>query len=201
MAFQSVPNAAEAIISFDHTSVTVSISLYAVRVGGYTATELAQLANAVDLWVGTELRPVLCVQTNYLQTEVRGLEFLNDSTVIDTTSSGVGGISGNNLPNNCAFVVKRLSGLTGRSARGRVYLPGIPSTRLQSNENLVDPTWANGVRAAFNAINGYYAGLGWQDCIVSRYTNGLTRPTGVTFAVTQWTYTDVRVDSRRDRLP
>lgn len=201
MAFQPVLATAEAVVQCLQNTAIVTFSMYAKQAVAYDGDNLQELADATDLWMGTELLPLLCSQFSYTQTNVRGLEQENDLERSADTSTGAGGVATNLLPNNVAWVVKRLSGLTGRSARGRVYVPGIPSSYLSSNENFLSQTPADDILAAFNEFQSYLDGTGWTEVIVSRYTGGSKRLIGVTFPVENWAYTDFRVDSRRDRLP
>ena len=182
-------------------TVIVSFSMYARQAVAYDSDLIADLAEATDLWMGTELLPLLSDNVSYTITNVRGLESENDIERSSSVSAAQGGVAAVPLPNNIAFVVKRLSGLTGRSARGRVYVPGIPTSAQTSNENFVGQTFADNVLAAFNEFQSYLTGTGWTEVIVSRYTAGAKRLLGVTFPVVNWEYTDFRLDSRRDRFP
>ncbi len=67
-----------------------------------------------------------------------------------------GGLSGVGLPNNTAYLVKKLTGLGGKTNQGRFFLPGVPASIVDAagkipQENL------NGVQgvvnAYFNAVN------------------------------------------------
>ena len=201
MAFQSVPATAEAVVQMLQNTVIVSFSMYAKQAVAYDSDLIQDLADATDSWMATELLPFLSNQVSYTMTNVRGLESENDVERSQDAGAGIGGIAAVPLPNNIAFVVKRLSGLTGRSARGRVYVPGIPVTAQSSNENFVGQTFADDILGAFNDFATYLSGTGWTPVIVSRYTAGAKRLTGVTFPVVNWEYTDFRLDSRRDRFP
>lgn len=201
MAFQSVPNTAEVVIEFLLNSVAFTNTFYAELPGPYDVTDLENLAAAMDLWVDTYLLPELGADTTYVRTTVRGLENIVDLEVINATNSGVGGVAVQALPVNLAFCVKRETGLTGRSARGRVYLAGFGLTYLSANENFWDATDMVDVINALNEIDDVMLGVGWTEVVVSRYSNGAKRTTGVTFPVTTYVAVDYRVDSRRDRLP
>jgi len=201
MAFQSVPDTAEAVVKFLLNSVNFTNTYYAKRAGGYTEAQLGELAVAVDAWVEASIRPELGADTTYVQTTVRGLENIVDFEVIEAGGSGIGGVAVQALPVNLAFCVKRETGQTGRSARGRVYLAGFGLTYLAANENFWDSTDMADVITALNALRGEMLSASWTEVVVSRWTNGIKRPVGVTYEVTQYVPVDYRVDSRRDRLP
>lgn len=201
MAFQSVPDTAEAVVSFSLNTQPFTNTFYFKHAGGYVLADLQDLANEVDDWVGTSLLPELGADTTYVRTTVRGLENIVDLEVIEATNAGIGGVAVQALPINLAFCVKRETGNTGRSARGRVYLAGFGLTYLAANENFWDSTDMADVITALNALAPSLTSFGWVEVVVSRYSGGAKRATGVTFPVTNYTPVDYRVDSRRDRLP
>lgn len=202
MAFQSVPATAEAVVQYIVNGLLVTNTFYFKQPVAYDLDALEELAAAVDEWVGTEWLPVFIDGLTYSQTVVRGLESENDFEVNDDTSAGTGTITGSNpSPNNVTFAVKRLSGLTGRSARGRIYVPTIGTGQFQAVKNFIPQALADDWVNALSDQISYTGSLGWSPVIVSRYTGGSPRLFGVTFPITQWAYTDLRTDSRRDRLP
>lgn len=54
-----------------------------------------------------------------------------DPLVFQSTNGELGFTGGGSLPQNCAFLLRKLTGLGGRRNRGRMYIPGV-------NDNLVD---------------------------------------------------------------
>jgi hypothetical protein len=140
-------------------------------------------------------------QVTYVQSDVRGLEDENDFYMISNEEAGVGAQNTPPLPANVSLAVKRLSNLTGRSARGRVYVPFIPVNAQTSNENVLDTATVNAWVADLNELVGLAVGIGWQHVIISRFNNGAPRDDGVVFPVVTYAVTDYRLDSRRDRLP
>jgi hypothetical protein len=59
--------------------------------------------------------------------------------------------AGSFLPQNCAFLLHKRSGLGGRRNRGRMYLPGV-NEALVDNKGLMSSTATNGVNAAAAAM-------------------------------------------------
>lgn len=202
MAFQPVANAATAFVQCTCNGVNVGFTLNFFRAAGYVQADLDNLASAVDQWMGTEMLPLLSNNLTYVGTEVRGLENEEDLTSFDDDSTGAGGVVADPSPNNVTFCVKRLSGFTGRSARGRVYLPGIPRTFLDGvNENFVTSAAAANWVDALLAVLSYVITHGWIEIIISRWNEGMKRSEGVSFGITDWTNSDLRVDTMRRRLP
>ncbi len=201
MAFQQVPDTAEAVVQYLCNSVLFTNTYYFSFVGAYLLADLQDLAEAIDLWAGTEMRPLVAVSTSYVQTHVRGLDAANDLEAVNSNSAGVGAGGTTPLPLNVAWALKRISGKTGRSARGRVYIGGLATSALATDENYLLTTWAENLQNAHNDMTGYLSELAWYPVIVSRYSNGATRIPAITFPIESWEYTDTRLDSRRDRLP
>jgi len=199
MAFQSVPNTCEVSLIFSVNGQEVQNTFHA-QLPGYDPTSMAALADALDDIVGAVWIPLLPSACIYLLTEVRGLENENDYVVQNSDNSGAGSVVNTEVSNNVTFAIKRLSALTGRSARGRIFWPSMVVANLQSNSNLVLATAADSFVLAAAAITSAMAVAGWSPVIVSRFSNGVKRTTGVTFPLVSWAYGNLGVDSQRARL-
>lgn len=201
MAFQSVPETAEVVIRAVCNNVDVTNTFYGRKTGGYTLSDVQALTIAVyDNWAGL-IAPHMPVAYILNGATGRGLELLNDVEYIHTPGAVAGQSATNPTPNNVCLAIKRSSSFTGRSARGRVYVGPIPVGHLATDENFVGATWAANIVAGLEDMRDDMSAAGWQEVIVSRYSSGVKRATGVTFAVVSYNNTDLRVDSRRDRLP
>jgi hypothetical protein len=132
----------------------------------------------------------------------RGLEFQNDIEYTYAPGNAFGTVASNPCPSNVAYAVSRRSGLTGRSARGRVFIGPMAVASLQTDENLVLAVWSQGTVDALNEIKTLPRILAQnlEEVIVSRFNNNAPRATGITFPVTTYVATDLRVDSQRGRL-
>jgi len=128
---------------------------------------------------------------------------LSDSTFLSALAPSVGGTIGTYTdpnPNNVTFALKRTSGFSGRSARGRIFWQGIAES-MTTGTNVMDPSTANAMVDWIIAFDAAVAAEGVTPVIVSRYNGGAPRVTGVTYAIADWTYSDLRVDTMRGRLP
>lgn len=199
MAFQPVPDTAEVAVIFQLTvAVRGSMTFHFDRVGGYSQAQLLSLAETMDGWAEDFARPSISNQISYVITEARGLANENDFFASAAGGAGIGGVVSQVLPSNVAFAVKRVSGLTGRSARGRVYWPGICEGDVDGNTLAIGR--ASVIQNALDQVITLATGIGWRHVIVSRFNNKVPRPTGIVFPVTDYQYTDQRVDSMRSRL-
>ncbi len=202
MAFQSVPESVEISVNCTLNSVPLQNTYGARKVGGYSQADLDSLAGVCDQVVVDNFIPLWPTALTYNLTEVRGLESIVDLTSTDGSGTGIGAVAQIPLPNQNAFAVKKLSGFTGRSARGRVFIFAIPASDLDTDENFLKSTsltaWSNAVDAMRAAI----ALDGWVASIISRFSDGVKRtPTAVTFEWLTTSAGNARVDSQRGRMP
>jgi len=200
MAFQSVPLTASAFVAFDVNGQTVGYTLYFRKSGGYAPGDLDDLAADVDGWVGGEVLPIISNQVLYLSTTVRGLENEEDYVSLNVDHQGYGSVNTTPLPGQVTMAFKRLSGQTGRSARGRIYWVGLGQVDLPANENNISATSITAIVTALLEIATYVVTHGWIEVIVSRYHESMKRSTAQTLPVTDWTFTDNTVDTQRRRL-
>lgn len=203
MAFQPVLNTVSIDVVYTLNGETVQNVFYGELPGGYILLDLQNVAAAIDLAVAANWLPQQPVEAVYRFTEVRGLAVVNDIAWTDATSTGVGGHASPTLPGNVTFSLKKLSGQTGRSARGRTYWIGIPQNQLlASDENRLNGTYQLAIEAAVDTIRTTIAAIGlWQPVLVSRFTGGLPRGSGLTFPWASTTSVDNILDTQRGRLP
>jgi len=200
MAFQRVPDTASVTLVFLQNGENLINTVHASKLGGYDLSQIAFLANAIDNNVAVDMRPEMVADSSYVRTEVRGLNSENDFLDLDGTNAGPGAILGPGLPNNVTLSIKRASGVTGRSARGRVYFVGLAASELDANENVLDATAAANKAIAWDQIRVTIASAGWLPVIVSRFTGGAQRAEGVTFPWLSTVAVNANIDSQRGRL-
>lgn len=200
MAFQSVPQTAEIVIRYEANQVTSNNVLQAKLTGGYDLADLVVLADVVDLSIAADWLPLQTQDTAYISTTVRGLEFANDVETVNNNSAAAGGVLSKGLPGNATFSVKKSSGLTGRTARGRIYWIGLPAAALANNENQLLSVSVSDIEAALEATRADIAATIWDPVIVSRFLDGLPRATGATFPWIAVVAVNENVDSQRRRL-
>lgn len=203
MAFQAVPNAVEISMIFTQNGETCQNNFQALLPGGYLLADLQALATQIDInWQGN-WRSEQPPEVTYVRTEVRGLAVPNDLIASDNTSSNPGLYGGTTLPNQVTFSIKRESGLTGRSARGRCYWIGVPQAEVEPlNENMLKAPFAALIVANVDTVRTSIAAVGlWEPVIVSRFANGLARSPGITFPWVSTTNVNLVLDTQRGRLP
>lgn len=203
MAFQPVVDTVEIDIIYTLNAEPVQNVLYAELPGGYILADLVALAAQIDTQVNGTWKPQQPPEAVYVRTEVRGLALQNDLTASNNTNAGPGLIGAATLPNNVTFSIKKESGLTGRSARGRLYWIGVPFNQIQAtNENLLNAAYVTAIVAAVDSQRvGILAVGAWLPVLVSRFSEGIPRVTGRTFGWVSTTNVDDRIDTQRGRLP
>lgn len=122
-------------------------------------------------------------------------------TVFETPTQGTGYSAAATLPTSSSIAIKRASGSTGRSARGRIYWPLYVDVGF-TNADVLGGSRASATVAAVQA---------WQTAVeaaltpallghVSTVTGGAPRSTGIFFHTTSWQLVDDTVDTQRRRL-
>lgn len=177
------------------------MTFYAEFSGGYSQGDLNTLAANVDNRIGSSFLGIQTVDCAYLRTEVRGLDSINDMTAVNSINAGPGLNVSGSFPNQVTYAVQRNAGLTGRSARGRVYWIGLSQDDLQADENFLNPIDAIEIVGAIENMRVSLDLSGWNAVIVSRVTGGVQRTEGETFNWINTIGTDERVDTIRGRLP
>jgi len=200
MPFVAVPNCAEFIVRGVVDSQEVNNTFYGVHT---TTFDLAMLEIAAGILSGIwhdDILPDLSSSYFFAGVHARGLRSTVDIETDYVADAGAGGVGTGALPNNVALAIKRETGLAGRSARGRVYIGGIPFGE-RSSTNTINASFADNMVAGLNAIAPAWIAADWIEVIVSRVTNGVPNTPPISRAVTGYLYTDLTADSMRARLP
>lgn len=204
MPFQRVPNTAEVRIVFNVVNEEHSNYYHAEQATPYNQAGIDALAAGVDQNAGPAFAAIMSVNDAYLRTEVRGLDTEFDLFGSANTFTVAGSVVKNVLPPNLSFVIRKLSAFSGRSARGRVFICGIPDDSVQTvvdaQKNIKSANadaWSavvDGVRIAIDNV-----GI-WDPVIVSRWNDKAKRAEGVTFDWVITDYATLKLGTRRKRL-
>lgn len=208
MAFVPVENTAmiEAVYSWD--GQIVENTLYYKNTSTPGLTELAALTDAVRAYIVDQLLPALTSAIQLVRVVGTLLDVVDGLQVLNTTSLPIAGEGGAGVPNNVSLCVSFKTANRGRSARGRNFIPGLPTAGVSGNT--VGSTLAAAFETAYTGFIGLGGDDGWSMVVVSRYSgftivDGKKVPTpreaGVTYEVTNTTILDRTVDSQRRRLP
>jgi len=188
-------------VHFRGTLFTENIEnvIYVTAGSPYSQTDIDDIAEIADNAWATYMLAILSVDYTYRATYVKGLEDIIDLEATDAThASDPGEIASPSMPGNVAFAVKFETGHTGRSARGRNFVSGL--TEAAVTGNFLSEAYADAFRDAYISIGTALNAGGYPQVVVSRYSGGVKRTTGLTLPVTVISYSDLAVDSQRGRL-
>lgn len=165
----------------------------------YDQDDLTSLASVVDDWAADNLLPNLGTNAEYTGVNVRGLSSSVDLEAFNDTNAGAGDAGVGAAPAQVAVVASKLSGMTGRSARGRMYWFGVPLTFMANVRHITSGAVTAYNLACDNLLTAINAN-GWTPVIISRQHNGVPLTTAATYTVLDLLVRDTRVDSQRGRL-
>lgn len=200
MAFQRVPNTIQVSVRATLFGQQVENTLYVKPISAPpNAASVKQAAEAAGTWFRTKLLDNLGSDVVYRETFARSLDTAAGAEYTDTTGAGTtGGAGVGCLSGNISFAVKFLTGLAGRSFRGRNFLFGLPTTAVSGN-TLFAPFAASYVGAFTDFLDDMLAAeFTWV--VVSRVADGIERVEAVATAVITAALTNLIVDSQRRRL-
>jgi len=199
MAFIPTLNAIKLVLEFTIASQTVVVTISLGKASSVTPTDLANACNDGIQWLATELMPSLTDQLSLTQAVAYDLSSATAPVVFATPGSPVvGGDSSPALPNNATAVISWRTSNRGRSSRGRMYVPGLPTSAKTSATGFSSAFLAV-LASAGAAMNSYFSPDGLEQVVISTHTGGSPRVAGLAQPVTS-VVVDGLFDSQRRRL-
>jgi hypothetical protein len=201
MAFVPVPDTVMVEAIYEWDGQIVENTMYFERLAGATAeADITGLLNIVLDTITTELLPLLASAIKIVRLVGTLLDAVDAIAVTLTVSPPiVGGDAAESMPNNVTYCVSFITAQRGRSFRGRNYVPGL--TIASVNGNTISSTFRTGLLAFYSELKAAAIADEWEMVVVSRFSNGEERGTGVTTPINAFTTFDATVDSQRRRLP
>jgi len=199
MAFQPVPDTARfALVHQSPTADTLVNVLYFRRTGQWDLQDLEAAAQTLaTAWINDVL-PHLSVNTSFRRVQARGERVVDDVSfeyVLDPPRAGLR--TGEPVPYQCSFCVTHLTGLVGRSNRGRTFFGYI--SELDNDAGLITVARATGLRNGLVGVRTVMAAAGWTHVVVSRVRNRVRLPVAITTPVIGYKFTDLVIDTQRRR--
>lgn len=202
MAFVSIINACQAELRLRWTNQNIALTLGFYRADGWTETRLLTLADLLADWWYNRLRQQQGASVSLREVYCRDLTTSSGPAATSLKHTGTIGTQTSNLnmPLNGAYVVSFRTALRGRANRGRNYVP-LSSYNYLDNQSNVNLTWAQNVRAAYEALlpGGAYDPTPARWVVLSRQIDH--QIIGRAIPITAVVLTDNRTDSQRRRLP
>lgn len=199
MPFVPAINCAEVVINGSIAGEPIANVVGAQFPGPYVQSDLDNLANAVDAWVGSDYIPLFNAGVTYVNTHVRGLTSSVDIDSFASANGGVGTASGSALPANASLCMTLRSGHTGRSARGRFYAWPAIQPDLADLSHFTS-SYATAMHTALSNLKAAIVAEGWAWVIISRQHNGVKLTVATTYPVIAIDARNLAVDSQRGRL-
>lgn len=208
MTFYPVTNGAQVrLIQSFRDQLVVNTLWFLHLTGAPTFADIQALATACNFQWQSSIATLLSNDLSYERCIVRDYSVENSFEAVASPSSPVPGTAGDAMPNNVAFAVSLRTGLSGRAYRGRIYLAGIP--RAVVEENSLMSTFLDDVSIAMSGFIGPSEIVpDWQLGVAHRVSSGppperlpIPLDPGVITVASNFSFSDVIVDSQRRRLP
>jgi len=166
-----------------------------------TSGDLDTVALGYLAWAETEYFPILPASIQLVEVVCTDLTTDSGGQVSRPPSSPTfGGVGSEAMPNEVTICASLRSASRGRSARGRLFVLGLPKSQVL--ENNVITAHLTALQSAISGIGSEAGVLGKQWVVVSYRHDGDVRPGGpVYFPITDVLFVDPVVDSQRKRKP
>lgn len=164
----------------------------------YSLTNLTALAAAIDGWFNESMLPLQSASTTYEGITVRGLSSEEDLRY-DLSEPLPGGNGSDPVPAQVALCATKLTGFTGRSARGRMYIWGLADDSLFDERHITDAR-QTAYGTAMTALLAAITGEEWEPVVISYFTAGAPRVTASVRIITDLIIRDTRLDTQRRRV-
>jgi len=194
------PNVAEVIMTFLQDGQYLINKHHFINTAGWDEGSLNNLGTAVREWFNTELRDQVAPSVSLVAIDV--IDLSPDSGLGISVTTGLpitGGATGASLPNSVTVAVKKGTGFTGRSFRGRTYHVGMPESVVTNNT--ISTTY---IAQLVDKYTQLFEPLGplipASLCVLSEVADGEPRASGICTPVTG-IGVDPIVDNQRRRLP
>jgi len=201
MPFVPVLDTAKVCLRFSKAGQQVCNVLHVEADTAIDNTVLNQIGSIVTTWATTQYLNHLSSDMTLEAVEVTDLTTAGGLGIVYTTGlPQTGGDTSGALPNNVAVAVKLATGLTGRSHRGRTFVPGIAAGALTADKQHINSTLQGILISAFDALISDLIAEGLTLVVTSLVSGGVPRTAGVNTPVLA-PFVNTTLDSQRRRLP
>jgi hypothetical protein len=168
---------------------------------GWNEDDAATLGAALVDWYGATLRHLQCTDITLNELQMTNLETEDGFSITYNTGLPLAGlVAEESCTNNVTLCCSLRSANRGRSARGRIYPPGLRKTQISGNT--WDADYAELLRGYLEQLTtADVVGEGINLVITSYQHNNAPRVAAVNYQVLAVSLVDLTVDSQRRRLP
>lgn len=164
-----------------------------------TLLDLTAIGTVIRDWARDNLMPNLSDQCELTGVTALDLNVPNgDKVYVPMAPPEPGNVAGESMPNNVALVCSFYTEKTGRSFRGRAYVPGM--AELYVTDNYVNSAVAAEVALTYSELQTLLFVESGTLVVASFFAAGIPRAEGIGTRVRSFA-TNLRVDTQRRRLP
>lgn len=199
MGFQPVPNTASVEFVYWNGKSYAENVLHYKRPVAWTLFDMQTFAAQLRAWYVAEVKPIAPATLFLSKIIIKDLTTQFGTAIEYTAGMPLPGDNGSPMaPMNVTAAVKLVTGLRGRSYRGRVYVVGLTKTSVEGDV-LTGDAVANwkGIYESLLAEKIEAGDPGW--CVVSRWENLVPRVEGLATPIVS-IEVEPTVDSQRRRL-
>lgn len=199
--FIPAANCASFELIYTYGGNTVENVMHVHKGSPYSAADLAALRTIVNTWDSTSWVNLRTSGCTLIRIKSKALDSVG-SPMEDyyLPTPRVGAIAGTLFPGNVTWAIKLATGLSGRSYRGRLFVPGIGVAVVGVNQNEMAAASAVQYLASLNLLLANLAAGGHTLGVLSYMSGGAWRANGLFTPATGWVQTDLHFDSQRRRL-
>jgi len=165
---------------------------------GITPTVMALVTDLFWDWWDTSLQATLCSDLTLYEFEAIDMTTASSPSFPDIRTPAVGDNAQDSVPNNVALCVSWLTGLRGRSFRGRTYIPGISDQSFTGSD--VGSSNAAAYAGVFDDLLADLFVAGMDLVVASYFTGGAPRAAALVTPIIEVAVNRI-ADSQRRRLP
>lgn len=201
MAFVPTPNTVKVCLRYLQNGQN-TCNIFHVDCGEEpTPTLLNTVAAVFFNWWNVTQKLNINTATSLQAIEVTDVSSPSDDGIVYTTDLPMAGtLGGDPMPNNVTVAVKKATGFTGRSRRGRTYIAGLSESSLASGRQSITSTAQSAFQDSFALLRDQLLAAGFTWVVNSLVTGGAPRTEGLNTAITD-IFVDVVLDAMRRRLP
>jgi hypothetical protein len=197
MAFIATQHAAMARIEFGLGTQFFSVNPWFTK-DTFSTTDQEALADLVDAATTSVLKPRMSSEISYYRVTVYDMRTETGAIVVNNDGNGACAISNPPAYINSACVLTLYTANRGRSGRGRLYFGGFSVGDTENGH------WKAQIRTDcegfYDTLNTAALAAGWTPVVVSRYTAGGPRPSGLAQPVTEWSVRSLLMGTQRRRI-
>jgi hypothetical protein len=207
MPFVPVPNTIEVDINYLQDSQVLQNTLYFENPIGWDAGEIGGFLTALRTLIVSDLMPLLSASIQVFELVGKLLDAASSVGFTLAVSPPVsGGDINEAMPNHVSYAISFKTGLSGRSFRGRNYVPGLTTASVEGN--VISSATRTGLLDFYTTVLDMATTASVIMVVVSRYSGidpvtkkPIPRVTGITTPILSFSTADLVIDSQRRRLP